>query len=232
LVKKKKTVSATSLLREIDELLENSKYYQSRESGKRFYDSDNFPPLLAGYVAQTGGTLKANAKRFGMSPKTLEKLMSGGPLSDNMIFRIRSALAIEVAAAAKKAIFPGEWHDATPAKVSAAISEVSARLVFLKKVVEGSNFLVSEESPIDKIQVVQLMALLTATVEALRAPFVDKKQTSGFFRWLGKLARTSAEKGVEKVVVDAMSDAASAGSGLLRDLSSKADITDLGNILP
>jgi hypothetical protein len=229
--KKHKRVSAQSLLEALDELLQTSRYYQSRESGKRFYDQGSFPSLLASYITHSGKNVRQNARQFGMSPGTLENIIAGGPLSDNMLLRIRSALIAETTALAKQAIFPGDWQTASPTKVSNAIADVSGKLVFLKKVIAGSNFLNSEDSPIDKIQVLQLVALLTATLDALRAPFIDKKQTSGFFRWLAKLAKTSAEKGIEKLVVDAMGDAASAGTDLIHHLSGQSGITDLGNII-
>jgi hypothetical protein len=217
---KKKIVTAAAILQELDRILEKAKYYQSRQSGKRFYDHHNFPSLMTSYVAQSGLAVRTNAKRFGMSPGTLENLMAGGPLSDNMLLRIRTALVAEVGSKAKASVFAGDWHDASPARIAAAISTVSEKLVFLKKVIESNNFLQSEKSPIDKIQVLQLIALLMATLEALRAPFIDKKQTRGFFRWLGKLAKTSAQKGIEKLVVDAMGDAVNAGTELIHRLSS------------
>jgi hypothetical protein len=154
MAKKKRTVTSEVLLVALDEMVRSSNYYQSRQSGKRFYDAEKFPRLLAKYIVQTGRGVRENAYRFGMSPGTLERIIAGGPVSDNMLFRIRAILAGDVAAIAKKAIYPGDWRDATPAAVSAAISDVSDRLLFLKKVVESSNFLNSEDSPIDKIQVI------------------------------------------------------------------------------
>jgi len=231
MAKAKARISITSVLDEIDAVLETSKYYQSRESGKRFYDPKNFPSKLTAFVAQSGQTVRQNAQRFGMSVKTLKSIMSGGPLSENMLNRVRSRLVIESKSSEQSAIFPGDWRSATPAKVSSAIADVSNKLVFLKKVIEGSNFLHSEDSPIDKIQVLQLIALLTATLEALRAPLIDKKQASGFFRWLSKLAQNSAKKGVEKIVVDAMEDAVNAGTDLIHHLSNHAGIADLGKLI-
>jgi len=231
MVKIKAPISITSVLNEIDTILEKSKYYQSRESGKRFYDSKSFPSKLTTFIAQSGLTVRQNAQRFGMSVETLKRIISGGPLSENMLNRVRSRLVIESKASEQSAIFPGDWRSATPAEVASAIADVSNKLVFLKKVIEESNFLRSEDSPIDKIQVLQLIALLTATIEALRAPLIDKKQASGFFRWLGKLATASAKKGVEKIVVDAMGDAVNAGTDLIHHRSSHAGTTDLGNII-
>jgi hypothetical protein len=231
MAKKKTKLSAASMLEEIDRIVQESRYYQSKESGKRFYDQGNFPSLLSSYIVQSGQTFNANARRFGMSPVSLKKIIDGGPLSDNMLHRIRSAFLAEATAIAKQSIFLGDWRDATPASVSVAIADVSDKLVYLKKVIEGSNFLQSKDSPIDKIQVLQLVSLLTATLEALRAPFVDRKQSAGFFRWLTKLAKTSAEKGVEKIVIDAMGDAANAGTDLIHKLSSQSGVTDLGNII-
>jgi len=231
MAKARASISITSIIEEIDAVLEKSEYYQSRETSKRFYDPKSFPSKLTAFVAQNGQTFTQDARRFGMSVKTLKSIMSGGPLSENMLNRVRSRLVAESKASEQSAIFPGDWRSATPVKVSAAIADVSDKLVFLKKVIEGSNFLQSEDSPIDKIQVMQLIALLAATIEALRAPLIDKKQISGFFRWLGKLAKTSAQKSVEKLVVDAMGDAVNAGTDLIHHLSNHAGTTDLGNII-
>ena len=231
MAKKKKKISASFMLEQIDKIVQESRYYQSKESGKRFYDQGNFPSQLSAYIVQSGLNFSASARRFGMSPVSLKRIIDGGPLSDNMLYRIRAAFLAEATALAKQSIFLGDWRDATPSSVSAAILEVSDKLVYLKKVIESSNFLHSKDSPIDKIQVLQLISLLTSTLEALRAPLVDSKQSTGFFRWLAKLAKISAEKGVEKIVVDAMSDAANAGADLMHHLSSQSSTPDLGNII-
>lgn len=228
---KKKAVTASVILSEIEKILEKSKFYQSRESGKRFYDQLNLPTLLGTYIVQSGQTRKEKAKQFGMSLATLDSILKGGVLSENMLFRIRSALVVEVATQSGALVFPGQWHDVSAEKIHAAISDVSQKLVFLKKVVESSNFLHSENSPIDRIQVSQLVALLTATLEALSAPFVEKRQTEGFFRWLGKLAKKAIEKGVEKVVTDAMGDAVDAGKELVQHLPTDDVLTDLGEMI-
>lgn len=226
---KKPHVTAQVLLAEIDKILENAEYYQSRESGKRFYKADLFPKLLGQYLVHSGVGIHANAKNFGMSRRTLDEILNSAPLSDNMLGRIRSAVAREVSAADKQTVFAGDWRKATTAEVEAAIADVSKRLVFLKKTVESSNLLNSPDSPIDPIQVKQLIALLAATVEALQAPFIDAKQTSGFFKWLSTLSKSAAEKGVEKALTDGMSGAATAGLQLIKRLLKMDGSGDLGN---
>jgi len=225
------TITGAAIIRQIDWLLENAKFYDSKERGKRFYDPHDLPALLASYVAQNALTVAAAARRFGMSGDTLKRLMSGRAISDTMLLRLRSALSDEAKRNIKQATFAGDWHEVTPGKVASAIAEVSDRLVFLKKIITSSNYLLSEDTPIDKIQVLQLIALLTATIEALRAPLIDKKQAGGFFRWLARFAKASAQKGLEKLVVDAMNDAAHSGAHLVHELSTQAGIPDLGSLL-
>lgn len=133
MAKAKVSTSITSVLDEIDAVLEKSKYYQRRESGKRSYDPKNFPSKLTVFVAQSNQTFAQNTKRFGMSVKTPKSIMSGGPLSENMLNRVRSQLVVESKALEQNAIFPGDWRSAGPAKVSAAIADASNKLVFLKK---------------------------------------------------------------------------------------------------
>jgi hypothetical protein len=231
MAKKTRNVSAETIVREIDKIFETAKFYQSRESGKRFYNVPKFSPLLSSYISQGGDTIKENAYQFGMSAGWLKKLLDGGPLSENMLVRIRSALNAKVVAAAKGSTFPGNWCDVSPKAINAAIFEVSEKLVFLKQVIAHSNSLQSENPVIDKIQISQLIALLTATLEALRAPFVDTKQTQGFFKWLVRFAKHAVKKGAEKVVVEAMEDAATAGTHLVHHLSSQSGLSDLANIL-
>jgi hypothetical protein len=225
------TITAAAILRQIDWLLENATFYDSKERGKRFYDAHGLPSMLASYVARHALTIAAAARQFGMSGDTLKRLMSGRAISDTMLMRLRSALSEEAKRNARQATFGGDWHEATSAKVASAIADVSDRLVFLKKVITSNNHLLSEDSPIDRIQVLQLIALLTATIEALRAPLIDKKQAGGFFRWLARFAKTSAQKGLEKLVVDAMNDAAHSGAHLVHELSTQAGIPDLGSLL-
>lgn len=231
MAKQVKKVSPAALLAEIDKIFKNAKYYQSRESGKRFYESDEFSGLLSNYILQSGLKLKEHAKKFGMSVGTLKAMLAKGRLSDNMLGRIRSSLGRDVSDQKEKIVFEGDWHSATSKEVAAAISDVSQKLVFLKKVIEASNFVHSRESPIDQIQVAQLIALLASMIEALRAPLVDKKQAQGFFKWLGKITKTSVEKGVERVLTDAMHDAVRGGVDLVQHLSAEAGIPDLGDIV-
>ncbi len=108
---------------------------------------------------------------------------------------------------------------------------MSEKLIFLKKVIESNNLIHAEESPIDEIQIAQLIAMLISTLEALRAPVVDKKQTQGFFKWLAKFAKFSVEKGAEKVVVDAMSGAVDAGVEMVKRLGSGEGLPDLGDLI-
>ncbi len=222
-------MTAQVLLTEIDKILENAEYYQSRQSGKRFYEDKLFPKLLGQYLVQSSVGISASAKKFGMSRRTLDEILNGGPLSDNMLGRIRSAVAREVSAAEERAIFVGDWRETTTDEIASAIADVSRKLIFLKKTVESSNFLNSPDSPIDSIQVKQLIALLAATIEALQAPFVDAKHTGGFFRWLSTLSKSATGKGVEKVVTDAMSQAATAGIQLIKRLLKMGGSSDLGN---
>ncbi len=226
---KKPNVTAHAFLAEIDKILESAEYYQSRQSGKRFYKTKLFPKLLSQYLVHSSVGINAAAKKFGMSKRTLDAILSGGPLSDNMLGRIRSAVAREVSQAEESAVFVGDWRNATTAEVGGVIAEVATQLVFLKKMVESSNFLNSPDSPIDPIQVKQLIALLAATIEALQAPFIDTKQTGGFFKWLSTLSKSATQKGVEKAITDAMSGAATAGFQLIKRLLKMGGTGDLGS---
>jgi len=206
--------------------------YRSRQSGKDFYESRRLPGLLKSYVSQSGLRTTEQARNFGMSAKTLDSIMSGGTLSENMLFRIQNALERDergVNIAARGISFPGDWRSTTSSDVQAAIAIVSEKLVFLKRIIQSSNYLSSKESPIDPIQVAQLTALLGAMIEALGAPIVDRKQAKGFFRWLSGIAKKAFEKGLESQVTNAMDGAVDAGTDLIRELAKQPGASDLGS---
>jgi hypothetical protein len=82
------------LLEEIDSIYETAEFYQSRESGKRFYESTKFKASFSVHCRQRI-QLRDHAKKFGMSAGTLESMAAGGRLSDNMSGWIRSSLSGE-----------------------------------------------------------------------------------------------------------------------------------------
>jgi hypothetical protein len=232
---RKAATTAAGVIAEIERMVRRDDAYRSRQSGKKFYESLNLPNLLNSYIIRSGIKPALHAELFGMSVQSLRRILDGGTVSENLLFRIRNALEAQVrknkAKGSRSAVYEGDWRNATAEEVQNAIATVSAKLVFLKKVVESSNFLHSTDSPIDKIQVAQLLSMLVAALEALRAPLVDKKKTQGFFRWLGKLGKRSIEKGVEGKVTEAIGDAVDAGTELIHRLSEQSGTSDLGSII-
>jgi hypothetical protein len=211
---------------------------KSNAQGKVFYDSLELPEKLAAYVNDPRRQKLSDAARmFGMSAKTLKSLIDGGPLSENMLFRLRNSLeyalqhpSISVERDADDT-YTGDWRATTTIEIQSAINDVAEKLIFLKRIIESSNSLKSAESPIDKIQIAQLVALLEATLVAIKAPLVDTQSTAGFFRWLGKLGKRGVEKGVERIVSDAIDSAKDAGSELLKRLGDAPGTSDLGSII-
>src|ERR1043166_2632227 len=81
------------------------------------------------------------------------------------------------------------------------------------------------------VQLAQLVVLLEAPLAALKAQFVDTRQTQGFFRWLASLLKKATERGMEKHIEDAFRKAVDAGDKLLHSLSGSSGHSDLGGII-
>jgi len=231
-------ITENELLEEISKIVRKGETGTSRESGKKFYNSFNLPKLLNAYMTKSRKTSLRNvAEMFEMSTQTLKNILQGGPLSDSMLFRIRNALeyALEhpgvTVMGTEEDSYPGDWKKTNTVKVQRAISVVTEKLIFLKRIIETSNSLKQDNAPIDKIQIAQLIALLEAMLAALKAPYLEKKQTRGFFKWLTKLGKHGVEKGLERPVSDAIDSLVHAGTDLLTSLPDSTGPQDLGNII-
>jgi hypothetical protein len=217
----------------------NGPSHESRQGGKKFYNFLDLPPKLKSYIEESREqSIPAAATQFGMSPGSLKRILNGEPLSENMLFRLRNYLeyalghpGISVMHDEPDAYF-GDWRRTSTSEVQFAITHVAHRLLYLKKVVEASNSLLSEpDGPIDPIQVAQLVALLEATLAALKAPLVEKEQTAGVFGFLKKLGKRVLAKKSEDALSAAIDGAVEAGSELLEKLGDAPSVSDLGNIV-
>jgi hypothetical protein len=232
------TVSERTILDELAQVVDRGSKYASRERGKNFFDSLELPALLQEYITASRPMNKSQAARLiGVSPATLRQVLSGKPLSENILFRLRNSFenALQHPGSSvlgdEPDVYFGDWRNTSPRQIQEAISAVAEKLLFLKKIVEGSNSLSSPDSPIDKIQIAQLVALLEATLAAIKAPYVNASETRGFFKWLTKLVKVGIEKGVEHQVSDAMNHAVVAGNDFLHHLASSPGPSDLGDII-
>lgn len=236
------SVTERDLLDEIANIISYNNVHgsarRSRQTQKFFFDPLELPEKLASYVKDSRRqSASAVAKMFQMSPKTLKSIIDHGPLSESMLFRLRNSLeyALQHPGISVQRdegdTYYGDWRRTNTAEIQHAIDDLAKNLIFLKKVIESSNSLNSSDSPIDKIQIAQVTALLEATLAAIKAPFVETSQTSGFVRFLKRLGKKGVEKGVEVAVTHAIDAAASSGSELLNTLRDAVQVSDLGTII-
>jgi len=229
-------ISERDLLDEIHDIIRNRDIHGSRQQGKNFYDSGKLPELLVQYRNAAGKSWPEFAAMMGMSAKTLRAISNGGPLSENMLFRIRNTMEYAyqhpgISIQKEDDTFPGDWKDTRTKSIQAAIATVAEKLIFLKNAVLESNSVGRPGSPVDEIQVAQLIALLEATIAALKAPYVEPKQTSGFIQWLKKLGKSGVEKGLEGKVKEAIDGVVDAGGDLLGKLADASGPSDLGGMI-
>jgi transcriptional regulator with XRE-family HTH domain len=212
--------------------------YSSKQTARTIYDSLELPVKLALYIRESRReSLSSFAKLVGISPQSISSILNGRTVSENMLFRLRNGLEYALQHPGisvlkdRPDVFLGDWRRTNGGEIQAAIANVASHLVVLKNSIETSNSLNGLNSPIDKIEIAQLVALLEATLAAIKGPVVNAEQTSGFFRWLRKLGKRGIEKGIEAGVSDAIGKAVDAGSELLESLDDASAISDLGSII-
>jgi hypothetical protein len=236
MVKSSMTTSEIKILEEIQSTIRNGQSYSSRQQGKNFYHSVNLYELLSAYVDASKRPRAQTAKTLDITPATLQRIIDGHPISENMLFRIRNAMersllqtpGIELPG---EGVFPGDWRSTGTKGAQEAIAVVSEQLIGLKDAIRSSNSLGQRNAPIDEIQVAQLVALLEATLAAIKAPYVETKQTRGFFRWVGEVGRKAVEKGLEGKIVEVFGKVIDAGSKLIDVLTSSSGPPDLGGMV-
>ena len=229
-------VTERDVLDAIHELVREAEVHGSRERGKNFYTAMNLPARLQDYLAAANLTVPQAAKSFSMSPQSLRSILKGGSISENMLFGLRNAMEYAsqhpgISLQKEDDVYPGDWRGTRKENVQKAIGIVTERLIYLRDAVLESNSLKEDNAPIDKLQIVQLIALLEATLATLKAPYVETQNTGGFFKWLGKVGRRGAEKGLEGKVAEAIDKAVDAGGKLFDALGSSSGPSDLGGII-
>jgi len=229
-------ISERDVLDAIEEIVRQGSAYGSRERGKHFYDPLDLPARLSTYISAADLSIAQAAKMLGISSGSLKRILEGGSLSENMLFRIRNTMEYAlghpgISLQKEDDVFPGDWRGTSKRAVQDAIATVTEKLIFLRDAVLASNSLKSDDAPIDRLQIAQLIALLNATLAALQAPYVEAGQTGGFFRWLAKLGKRGVEKGLEGKISDAIDGATEAGSKLFDAFGNSSGPSDLGSII-
>jgi hypothetical protein len=229
-------ITERDVLDAIHEVIREADVHGSQERGKNFYQPLNLPKNLEGYLAAAKLSVPRAAKTFSMSPQSLRGIIQGKAISENLLFRLRNAMEYAsehpgISLQKDDDTYPGDWRSTSKKAVQEAIAVLTERLIFLRDAVLASNSLGTDEAPIDKLQVAQLIALLETALASLRAPYVEAKQTGGVVRWLAKLGKTGVEKGLEGKVSEAIGEAVDAGTKLFDALSSSSGPSDLGSII-
>ncbi|MEZ2144412.1 helix-turn-helix transcriptional regulator [Bradyrhizobium sp. DN5] len=230
------------ILDEIDNIIRHDQVHGSahvsRQSGRKIFDSLALPDKLSRYIRESRqSSLSEFSKLTGISAQTLSSILNGRSITENMLFRLRTGLEYAIqhpglsVVGDRGDVFLGDWRTTDTEGIQSVINNVALHLVALKRAIETSNSLNGGNSPIDAIQIAQLVALLESTLAAIKAPLVNVRETSGFFRWLRTLGKRAVEKGVEEGVSAAIHKAVDAGGDLLDNLEEGSVISDLGSII-
>jgi transcriptional regulator with XRE-family HTH domain len=141
--------------------------YSSKQTARTIYDSLELPAKLALYIRESRReSLASFAKLVAISPQSLSSILNGRTVSENMLFRLRNGLEYALLHPGisvlkdRPDVFLGDWRRTSGGQVQVAIANVASNLVALKNAIESSNSVNGIGSPIDKIEVAQLIALL------------------------------------------------------------------------
>src|SRR4051812_18870900 len=91
------SITERDLLDEIGNLIKHNdvhgSVHTSTRSARKFFDPLDLPVKLDSYIkGSRRQSLASAAKMFGISAQSLKTIIGGGPLSENMLFRLRNSL--------------------------------------------------------------------------------------------------------------------------------------------
>lgn len=103
----------------------------------------------------------------------------------------------------------GNWQFTRTRKVGELINSLSKAVIELKHVIESSNHLGELDSIISDIEREQIIALLSAFIESLKAPYMDTKHTHDMRSWLKSFGKkvsdrtidTTLKIGIDRVII-------------------------------
>lgn len=220
------------ILKEIKMICREGPAHSSREKARSFFEGGALPDLLSAFIKSHKHSMAQAAKALNISPSSLKSILAGGTVSENILFRIRNSMELDLFSidSSDSSSYLGDWRLSTSAEVQAAIQLTSSALIALKNAIQTSNSLTSEEPRVDQIQVAQLVAMLEATLASLKAPLIEKGQTEGFFGFLRKFGRRIMKKKSEEYaskLIDASLDAGQKLVEKLAEAPASGDVTDI-----
>lgn len=222
-------MSKAEIRKEIERILSAGPVGKSRQQGKAYFVSGDLPKKLAAYLADLGLSMSGSAKLFNMSSSTLESILKGGQISDSMLLRLYAG---SLAKSSKRADRSGDWKYTQIPEIQKEIAVVVDRLEWLRKQVRESNSLASDGGGIGRTLAAQLEAVLSAQLEALKAPLVSASSTRKAFGWLGKIAARAAEKNAESAIAKGIANVATLGIRIATKLLKLKGYGDLPDIWP
>lgn len=231
-----KLANAERILEEIENIRTEG-YASSAQTARHYYLSLNLPKLLREFIAAQGFKSKsAVARAFDMSSQSFDRLLSGGDISENMLFRVeqnirRYLLPQALSEAQVQELQARPWRLARTDESQRLIGILTESLIRLISAIKESNSIGKADSPISNIQKAQLIATLEAALIELKAPAVDATRTSAIVRWLGRILLRGSENALEGNVTDSMNSTISSGTDLIKNLAQQVGVSDLDKLV-
>lgn len=216
-------VTEETILVEIERIISEGAVPSAR-AAREYYGSGELPALTERYFRQRGVNKRnRQAKFLGVSAQTLNRIFSGADISENMLFRFRTAihrasLTKHYGEAEVKEILGKPWRSKDDRSINEAISELVKIIEFLLTKLHSSNSLGSEVQEFSCLHKAQLIAVLKEILAKLEAPVVNIQETETA---LGRAAR-AIKKGFSGAIENETKKAAreflSVGRNLISEL--------------
>jgi hypothetical protein len=169
-----------------------------------------------------------------MSTTTVQKIINGSDISENMLFRLsvafkREVLITDVGEKSALGIMRFSLRSTSGSSTQSKISTITQTLSSLISDIKASTSLGDTKSAISELECAQLLAVLETAIASLRAPIVNVEETASAIGWFKRIFRKSAEKELEGKIRTGLENAISEGQDLVGELVKNEGISDIGS---
>lgn len=227
-------VSEEAILSEIERIISEGAVPAAR-AAREYYGSGDLPGLTERYFRQRG-VIKRNrqAEFLGVSSQTLNRIFSGADISENMLFRFRTA--IHRASLNKyyrenevEEILGKPWRVKDGGKVNEAIRDLVEIIEFLLNKLYSSNSIGSGTDCISDLHKAQIIAILRELLAKLEAPVVNIQDAETALSRAGHAVKKGFSGAVENETRNAVESFLSDGRKVITEFIKQRGFSSFGD---
>lgn len=210
-------IGEEDILVEIEGVISNGAV-PAAQAAREYYSAGELPALMERYFRQRGLPKRSQqAKALGVSPQTLNRILAGDDISENMLFRFRNSihramLLKHYSVEQVESLLSFPWRQQPDMTESRALRELVKSLEIILLGLQKSNS-IGENGVLSVDQKAQLISMLKELLAKLEAPLVNIEETDRAVNRVGAVLR----KGVDKALEEEAKKAATGLVGLARE---------------